>query len=75
MLLRLDSVRLHDRLQQRREMIGFGSRAAHLVAVVEGVFLILTAVTTSMGYWWRIGFVVAATVVMLHAARFRVSVS
>lgn len=68
MLLRIDSARLHDRLQQRREMIGFGSRAVHLVAVVEGVFLILTAVTTSMGYWWRIGFVVAATVVTMYAA-------
>lgn len=67
MILRLDSTRLHDRLQQRSEWIGFGPKATHIIAVVEGLFLILTALTTTMGYWWRIGFTVIAVGVTVYS--------
>lgn len=67
MMLRIDSTRLHDQLEQRKEWIGFAPRATHVIALVEGLFLILTAVTTSIGYWWRLGFTVAAAIATIYA--------
>lgn len=67
MLLRIDSTRLRYLLEQRRERIGFGHRETHLTAVAEGLFLILTACTTSMGVWWRLGFIAMAVAVTVYA--------
>lgn len=60
MMLHIESTRLRYLLEQRRERIGFGHRASHLAAVAEGSFLILTALTTNMGFWWMLAFAAVA---------------
>ena len=55
MMPHIESTRLQFLLDQRREPIGFGHHASHLTAFAEGAFLILTALTTSMGFRWDEG--------------------
>lgn len=67
MMLRIDSDRLHYRLTWKSEWIGFAPRATHVIAVFEAAFMLLTALTTSMGYWWRVFFVAISLVTIIYA--------
>ncbi|KFI92183.1 hypothetical protein BISA_0579 [Bifidobacterium saguini DSM 23967] len=67
MMLRIDSDRLQTKLQERREFIGFVSKATHGVALVEGFFLILSAFTAGLPSWLAMALGFVAVMVTLYS--------
>lgn len=66
-MLRIDSARLDAMLQRRSPFIGFGAKAANMVAAVEAAFLLLTVFTTDMPLGWRVGYGVLGALAFVYA--------
>ena len=70
MLLKIDSDRLQTYLQSHRMDIGQGTKASTTIAAVEGVFLILSALTAQLPWLWlTIMLVILASAVTLYSIK------
>lgn len=70
MLLKIDSERLQKYLQSHRMNIGRGTKTSTTIATVEGIFLILAAVTTQLPWLWlTVVLTIMATAVTVYSAK------
>ena len=70
MLLKIDSERLQKYLHGHRSDIGRGTKASTTIATVEGVFLILAAMTTQLPWrWLTVVLTIMAIAVTVYSAK------